>query len=162
MLVSLWIAEGFIQQRDNKIMEDVAEDYLQKLVGRSMIQVVARKSNGLVDKCRLHDLFRDLCISEAYQINFFTIYQDNGTSSSSTSVRRLAFHGNVNGYETSKSSTESLRSIVYFPNSEVPLSKLLNTRPKLLSVLKTDFVDFSKVTLPKDIGVFAHLRRVVI
>ncbi|RWR84259.1 Disease resistance protein [Cinnamomum micranthum f. kanehirae] len=158
ILIRLWIAEGFIQQRDGELMEDVAESYLEELVSKSMIQVVARKSNGLVDKCRVHDLLRDLSITEARQNNFFTIYKDNGTSSSSTSVRRLAFHGNVDGYETSKGSTESLRSILYFSDSEVPLSKLLNTRPKLLRVLKTAFVDFSKLTLPKDIGVFAHLR----
>ncbi|RWR84258.1 Disease resistance protein [Cinnamomum micranthum f. kanehirae] len=158
ILIRLWIAEGFIQQRDGELMEDVAECYLEELVSRSMIQVVAKKSNGSVDKCRVHDLLRDLSITEARQNNFFTIYKDNGTSSSSTSVRRLAFHGNVDGYDTSKGSTESLRSILYFSDSEVPLSKLLNTRPKLLRVLKTAFVDFSKVTLPKDIGVFAHLR----
>ncbi|RWR97708.1 putative disease resistance RPP13-like protein 3 [Cinnamomum micranthum f. kanehirae] len=28
-LIRLWIAEGFIQQKDNKLMEDAAEDYLR-------------------------------------------------------------------------------------------------------------------------------------
>eukprot|EP00268_Persea_americana_P018912 TRINITY_DN1970_c0_g1_i3.p1 TRINITY_DN1970_c0_g1~~TRINITY_DN1970_c0_g1_i3.p1 ORF type:complete len:852 (+),score=107.12 TRINITY_DN1970_c0_g1_i3:304-2859(+) len=156
-LIRLWIAEGFIEQRDG-MAEDVGEDYLEELACRSMIEVVAKKSNGLVDKCRVHDLLLDVSISEASQQNFFKIYLDSNTSSSSTSVRRLAFHGNADVYETSKSSNESLRSVLYFSDSEVPLSKLLNTRPKLLRVLKADFVDFSKEALPKDIGVFAHLR----
>ncbi|RWR76935.1 LOW QUALITY PROTEIN: putative disease resistance protein [Cinnamomum micranthum f. kanehirae] len=34
-LIGLWVAEGFIQQRGNEIMEDVAEDYLEELIGRA-------------------------------------------------------------------------------------------------------------------------------
>ncbi|RWR76931.1 Disease resistance protein [Cinnamomum micranthum f. kanehirae] len=34
-LIGLWVAEGLIQHRGNEIMEDVAEDYLEELIGRA-------------------------------------------------------------------------------------------------------------------------------
>ena len=58
-LIRLWVAEGFIEERGSWIMEDVAQDYLEQLVHRSMIQLTGRKSNGSMRKCRLHNLLRD-------------------------------------------------------------------------------------------------------
>ncbi|RWR84284.1 putative disease resistance protein isoform X1 [Cinnamomum micranthum f. kanehirae] len=118
-LIRLWIAEGFIQPRNNAILEDIAEEYLNELVRRSMIQVASRKSNGSVGKCCIHDLLHDLSISEARQNNFFTIHNDRGTNSSSTSVRRLALHCNIGGYENRNRSTVTLRSILGFLGDEV-------------------------------------------
>ncbi|RWR84250.1 putative disease resistance protein [Cinnamomum micranthum f. kanehirae] len=99
-VIRLWIAEGFIEQRDGKIMEDVAEDYLEQLVSRSMIQVASKRCNGSIHKCRIHDLLRELSISEARENNFFAVHNDNDTSSSSTSVRRLAVYRNIDGDAT--------------------------------------------------------------
>ena len=38
-LIRLWIAEGFIRQIGNRNIEDVAEDYLEELIDRSLVQV---------------------------------------------------------------------------------------------------------------------------
>ena len=38
-LIRLWIAEGFIWQIGNRNIEDVAEDYLEELIDRSLVQV---------------------------------------------------------------------------------------------------------------------------
>ncbi|RVW93357.1 putative disease resistance RPP13-like protein 3 [Vitis vinifera] len=40
-LLLLWITEGFIPQQDEQRMEDTAEDYLNELINRNLIQVVA-------------------------------------------------------------------------------------------------------------------------
>ncbi|RWR84257.1 putative disease resistance protein [Cinnamomum micranthum f. kanehirae] len=157
-LIRLWIAEGFIQQKGNKVMEDVAEYYLEELVSRSMIQVASKKSNGSIHKCRIHDLLRELSISEARENNFFAVHNDNDTSSSSTSVRRLAFYCNIDGDETKNHSMETLRSILYFFfNSEVDVFKLANTGSKLLRVMNTES-EGSEVSLPKEVGEFVHLK----
>ncbi|CDP08379.1 unnamed protein product [Coffea canephora] len=37
MLSWLWIYEGFVQKIEGKILEDVAEDYLKDLIGRSLV-----------------------------------------------------------------------------------------------------------------------------
>ncbi|XP_058112013.1 probable disease resistance protein RXW24L [Magnolia sinica] len=38
-LIKLWIAEGFVQQRGEEELEDVAEDFAEELINRSIIQV---------------------------------------------------------------------------------------------------------------------------
>nr|XP_023926065.1 putative disease resistance protein At1g50180 isoform X2 [Quercus suber] len=77
-LILLWIAEGFVQQRGHESMEDVAEDFLEELVDRSLIQVAEKRHNGKIKTCRIHDLLRDLALSEAkeYMKNF--IGETNG------------------------------------------------------------------------------------
>ncbi|XXG70996.1 hypothetical protein AAC387_Pa07g0349 [Persea americana] len=157
-LIRLWIAEGFIQHKGNKLMEDAADDYLEELVSRSMIQIAKKRSNGSIHKYRIHDLLRELSISEARENNFFAVHNDNDSSSSSTSVRRLAFYRSIDGDETKNHSTENLRSILYFFNSEVDVLKLPNTTSKLLRVMNAESEKFSIVSVPKEVGGFVHLR----
>ncbi|XP_058112034.1 probable disease resistance protein At1g58390 [Magnolia sinica] len=88
-LISLWIAEGFVQGRGGEELEDVKEDYLQELVDGSMIQVVKRRTNGTAETCHLHDLLCKLSISKAKEDKFLGVYRGIG-STSPTMARRLA------------------------------------------------------------------------
>ncbi|XP_022846865.1 putative late blight resistance protein homolog R1A-10 [Olea europaea var. sylvestris] len=60
-LLLLWIVEGFIEKREQKTLEDVAEEYLMELVNRSLLQVSERRSDNGVKVCTLHDLVLDMC-----------------------------------------------------------------------------------------------------
>ncbi|RWR76929.1 putative disease resistance protein [Cinnamomum micranthum f. kanehirae] len=156
-LIRLWVAEGFIQQRGNEIMEDVAEDYLEELIGRSMIQVARKRSNGTVSKCRIHDLLRDLSMSEARKVNFFGNYADNDTTSSSSSLRRIALHRNVDESEMINRSTATLRSMLCFSDySTICLSRLLYRGGRLLRVLHVTRTQENN--LLNKIGEEVHLR----
>ena len=88
-LIQLWLAEGFIQQIHNRNAEDVAEDYLEELIDRSLIQVATRRADGGVKTCRIHDLLRDLCIKESVEEMFLDIRTKDNISSNSKS-RRLS------------------------------------------------------------------------
>ncbi|KAH7547087.1 hypothetical protein FEM48_Zijuj01G0269900 [Ziziphus jujuba var. spinosa] len=61
-LVTLWVAEGLIQQRgdDEETPEEVAEKYLSELISRNMVQVVERKLSGKVKKCCLPIALRQI------------------------------------------------------------------------------------------------------
>ncbi|RWR76933.1 Disease resistance protein [Cinnamomum micranthum f. kanehirae] len=157
-LIQLWVAEGFIQERGNEMKEDVAEDYLEELIGRSMIQVARKRSNGSVSTCRIHDLLRDLSMSEARQVNFFGIYGDNDATSSSSSLRRVALHRNVDEHEIINCSAATLRSMLCFSDSSFRLSRLLNRGGKLLRVLHVDIAYLQGNNLPNEIGEEVHLR----
>ncbi|KAM0943022.1 putative virus X resistance protein-like, coiled-coil [Dioscorea sansibarensis] len=67
-LIRLWIAEGFIQPRDQQTVEEVAEDYLKDLAHWSMIQVVETHHHGSIKICQIHELLHDLSISLAQGI----------------------------------------------------------------------------------------------
>ncbi|RWR91631.1 putative disease resistance protein [Cinnamomum micranthum f. kanehirae] len=158
-LIRLWVAEGFINQEGTTVMnEDLAEEYLQELIDRSMIQVAARRSNGSVRTCRIHDLLRDLSIYEAKESNFFAIHADNDTNEGLSSVRRLALYCHTEENEAINCPTATLRSMLCFSNSAIDLSKLLNRGVKFLRVLEIGGEMMSRRKLPKNIGDLVNLR----
>ncbi|KAH0775845.1 hypothetical protein KY290_007256 [Solanum tuberosum] len=69
-LIRLWIAEQFVKARNNKRLEVVAEEYLQELIDRSLILIVTRSDNGRIESCKIHDLLRQLCLSEGHTENY--------------------------------------------------------------------------------------------
>ncbi|XP_078153798.1 disease resistance protein RPP8-like [Carex rostrata] len=93
-LIHLWIAEGFIRQEGTKVLEDIAESYLEELVQRCMVKVSKRSCIGKIKYCHIHDLLRDLAIQKAKESNFLTVVSKNDTNlSCSTCTRRIALHG---------------------------------------------------------------------
>ncbi|KAF3774399.1 Disease resistance protein [Nymphaea thermarum] len=55
-LINLWIAEGLVKGRASLSAEEVGADWLQELINRNLLQVVATDHDGKVGKCSLHDL----------------------------------------------------------------------------------------------------------
>ncbi|KAK4707656.1 hypothetical protein R3W88_028581 [Solanum pinnatisectum] len=48
-----WIAEDFMQHNDNRTLEESAQDQLEELIHRNMIQVVKRNIDGRVKTCQI-------------------------------------------------------------------------------------------------------------
>uniref|UniRef100_A0A2N9HGZ9 NB-ARC domain-containing protein n=1 Tax=Fagus sylvatica TaxID=28930 RepID=A0A2N9HGZ9_FAGSY len=99
-LIQLWIAEGFVRQIHNRNVDYVAEGYLEKLIDRSLIQVATRRADGGVKTCRIHDLLRDLCITESDKEKFLGVCTENNRSSNSNS-RRLSIQCATHRYISS-------------------------------------------------------------
>jgi disease resistance protein RPM1 len=97
-LVWMWIAEGFIQERQGMSSFEIGEGYFNELVNRSMIQMVVKDLYEMLCGCQVHDMVLDLIRSISYEENFVTILDKNeGAPSSSSShrkVRRLALQNN--------------------------------------------------------------------
>ncbi|MED6147898.1 hypothetical protein PIB30_048216 [Stylosanthes scabra] len=94
-LIQLWVAEGFIQipetgTSDTLSLEDIAEYNLEELVDRSLVQVASKRSSGGVKTCRIHDLLRDLCISESQATKFIEIHKELDISKCNS--RKMSFH----------------------------------------------------------------------
>ncbi|CAI9105881.1 OLC1v1004903C2 [Oldenlandia corymbosa var. corymbosa] len=130
----LWIAEGFVHKLECKSSEDLAEDYLMDLIGRSLVMVAKRKSNGKVKACRVHDVMRDLCIVRAKEDNFLqSVSADDEPYSSFNGLScdlplelfitsnertymdyRLSFYVNRKHFVVSRPSGPSVRSLLFF------------------------------------------------
>lgn len=81
-LVLLWVAEGFVQPRGEEPLEDVAEDYLEELIGRNMVQAATRTSNGRIKTCQVHGLLRERSITKAKEDRFLeVIHKDTKVAS---------------------------------------------------------------------------------
>ncbi|CAL5416988.1 unnamed protein product [Camellia sinensis] len=55
-LIRLWIAEGFVEEKMGKTMEEVAEEYLNDLIHRRLVLVSTTKFDGRVRERRVHDV----------------------------------------------------------------------------------------------------------
>ncbi|KAJ0986963.1 hypothetical protein J5N97_005319 [Dioscorea zingiberensis] len=117
VLCKLWAAEGFFPVMDGKTLEETAKAHIEELVQRCMVQVTRRRYDGSVRSCRVHDLLRDKCISEAKEGRVFEIYNNNatnGTTSTSCDVRRLVVYDEERELETLSYSNVKLRGIFSF------------------------------------------------
>lgn len=71
MLTRLWISEAFIQNCEGKSLEDVAEGYLENLIGRNLVMVAHMADvDGKVEACRLHDVLLEFCKIRVEEENF--------------------------------------------------------------------------------------------
>ncbi|WMV53708.1 hypothetical protein MTR67_047093 [Solanum verrucosum] len=159
-LIRLWIAEQFVRARSNIRLEVVAEEYLQELIDRSLILTGKQRANGRMRTCKIHDLLRQLCLSEARTENIVDVMNGNALVSLEAidDQRRVIVLSKLEEkhvYRTSITRTFISRqsSVLDFPKeicSSVSQFKLL----KLLDVLSVQ-EDFSRV-IPE----LVHLRYV--
>ncbi|XP_039130505.1 putative disease resistance protein At1g50180 [Dioscorea cayenensis subsp. rotundata] len=161
-LIRLWIAEGFIQPRDQEIMEEVAEDYLEELVHCSMIQVVERHHHGGIKICQIHELLHDLSIFLAQGMNFIHIPNNNDNEENiSHKPRRLSLCDDKSTCYIARlhstDYTSRLRTI-----TSIDMEKRVSEMEKFfhnMKLLRVINVQGTKIrSLPNDIGKLIHLR----
>uniref|UniRef100_A0ACD6AIK4 Uncharacterized protein n=1 Tax=Avena sativa TaxID=4498 RepID=A0ACD6AIK4_AVESA len=57
-LVMSWVAEGFIEEQQGKLLEDTAEEYYYELIHRNLLQPYDYSFDHAI--CKMHDLLRQL------------------------------------------------------------------------------------------------------
>ncbi|BBN68021.1 Disease resistance protein CC-NBS-LRR class family [Prunus dulcis] len=95
-MIHLWVVERFLPQQGEETAEGVAENCLNELINRCMVQVGTLTSLGRVKTIRMHDLLRDLSISKGKEESFLEInsgQEIESPTSQHTKCRRLAIHG---------------------------------------------------------------------
>lgn len=154
-LIRLWIAEGFIEAKEGKTIEDVAEDYLKELLNRNLIQVAETTPDGRVKTLRVHDLLREIIIMKSKDQKFAAIVKEQNVAWPEK-IRRLSLHSVLpNGQQ--QRSVSQLRSLLMFGvTGALSLGKLFPGGFKLLSVL--DFQDTPLKKFPVAVVDLYHLR----
>ncbi|XVE99632.1 hypothetical protein REPUB_Repub03eG0216500 [Reevesia pubescens] len=170
-LIRLWIAEGFIStsfEGGDMLIEDVAEQYLEELINRCLVQVGRRDHTGTgVKTCRIHDLLRDLCLLKGQEENFLGIIQpplieNDGHSLdvilTASMPRRIAIHPSKR-YVCLKGKHPNLRSLLLFQNEELLKLNISECNDfKFLRVLNLVRNNISKWRVSSEIGNLHHLR----
>ncbi|KAH7514836.1 hypothetical protein FEM48_Zijuj11G0132700 [Ziziphus jujuba var. spinosa] len=87
-LIRLWIAEGFVIEKEGMTPEEVAEGYIKELLDRSLIQVAGTTSCGRIKSCKVHDLLREIVIQKSKDQNFGVVVKEQGMLPEK--VRRLS------------------------------------------------------------------------
>ncbi|KAJ6946704.1 NBS-LRR type disease resistance protein [Populus alba x Populus x berolinensis] len=136
-LIRLWIAEGFVKGREGMTLEEVAEDFLNELIKRSLVQVVEATSYGRVKTCRIHDLLREILITKAKEQDFVAIAKEQNMSWSEK-VRRVSIHNAMPSVRQIQVASR-LRSLLVFWGIDSfprpPKFISLSSRSRLLTVL---------------------------
>ena len=157
-LFRLWIAEGFIQKEEDKTQEQVAEEYLNELIQRNLVQILYVNHQGVERLCKVvHNLIHEMIMSRAKETSFCDIqYGENSRSKGKSS--RLSIRGSTENISVILKDYNEVRSLFLFDISE--LSKdfvgTLFERSTLLTIVDFDNVPLNY--LPNALGNLLYLK----
>ncbi|KAL2230126.1 UNVERIFIED_CONTAM: putative disease resistance protein [Sesamum indicum] len=173
ILYLLWMAEGLISAGDEsgKARIEVAEDYFNELVNRSLVIVEEQEqasSSRRFKSCQVHDLIRDLCEWKGTREEFFQVIDFGPGNKKSSPTHRVAIYLNKfedrNDFSVNVPEAKHIRAILFF-DTEKSLPR--STWPREFSdlkgfqwtrVLNFDGVDFRVRKLPRGIEKLVYLR----
>ncbi|CAL4985357.1 unnamed protein product [Urochloa decumbens] len=154
-LMRHWITAGFIKDKENKTLEEVAEGYLNELVDRSLLQIVKKNASGRVRCCRMHDVVRRLALDKADKECFGKVYDGSGTRLVH-STRRLSIQS-TDIAPLSQSGAKHIRAIYAFTSSvDIDLLRPIIASSSLLSTLDLQGIQIKM--LPNEVFRLFNLR----
>ncbi|XP_027062228.1 putative late blight resistance protein homolog R1A-3 [Coffea arabica] len=167
-LISLWVAEGFVQKTQLKRSEDVANDYLMELISRSLVIVSKPRSIDGVKacRCRIHDLLYEFCVTKAKEeklLQRVRRYDDLSALTVPCYLRRLCIDSKVEHFDSLRLFSPAIRSLLLFSHDDKSSFDLrfIFHIIKLVKVL-----DLSQIylggTFPRELERLVHLRYLAI
>ncbi|KAF6986458.1 hypothetical protein CFC21_004214 [Triticum aestivum] len=118
-----WMAEGFLDRQWGRL-DEVAENCINELVNRNMIQPTDIDYDGTVKYCRVHDMVLDLIISLSDEENFAIVFNGRICNSFPRKIRRLSMQSigkehNGAAYAVTEAKLH-LRSLTMFWEVQIP------------------------------------------
>ncbi|KAJ3701493.1 hypothetical protein LUZ61_005198 [Rhynchospora tenuis] len=91
-LCRLWVSEDLIQPEERRTLEETAENILNDLVQRNLVQVLARFSDGSIEYIKVHDILREFVVHEAQKLGFIMVCTKPDDWERCSKARRVAIH----------------------------------------------------------------------
>ncbi|KAK1274453.1 Disease resistance protein RPM1 [Acorus gramineus] len=149
-IIRLWVAEGFIEERNGMTMEEIAEQYLNQLVRRNMLFDDERNEWERLKVCKMHDIVREVAISISKKQKFCMTLEEQPT----TGVRRISVAEVNDTIQEELGKMSRLRSLLVFATNVFNIKTSLGF--KLLRVL--DLQDAPVDSIPDEVGDLFNLR----
>ncbi|XP_071723399.1 disease resistance protein RPM1-like [Rutidosis leptorrhynchoides] len=155
-LIRLWVIERFVQEKHGLTVEEVAEDYLNELVSRNLIQAVDMDYSNRVKTCRIHDLMREI-IQQKSRDESLVVTLNGNVMLQNQKVRRLSIHYDSDGIPA-VNANQYVRSLLFFRSigGWHTLSTPLFDSFKLLRLLEVEHSGLS--VFPIELVELTHLR----
>ncbi|KAF2324434.1 hypothetical protein GH714_014032 [Hevea brasiliensis] len=157
-LIRLWVAEGFVEAKYGKELEDVAGDYLNELLNRSLLQVAETTSDGRIKTCRTHDLLREIVISKSREQNFAVIAKEHNVTWPDR-LRRLSIHNTLQNVQQNRLSTYNLK---YLSLKSTKVATIPSYIGKLQHLETLDLKHAHVTELPVEILKLRKLRHLLV
>ncbi|KAF3455914.1 hypothetical protein FNV43_RR00557 [Rhamnella rubrinervis] len=161
-IIQQWIAEGFVEEKKNKTMEEVAYEYLIELINRSLVQVSRfHHITGKARECCVHDLMREVVVRKMEDSSFCHVISENQSTFRGLITRRLSFVQSSFDILRNADQNCQVRSVLNFNTGDGILldMSILITQKKNFKLLKLlDFEDGPLTHVHEDVGNLFHLR----
>lgn len=154
-IIRLWIAEGFVEVKEGRTLEEVAEDYLSELLNRNLIQVAAIKTDGRVKTYRVHGLLQEIIISKSRDQNFASIVKAQNIIWPER-ARRLSVHGALPSVQNNRSAYQIRSFFMFGVVEKASLRTYFPVGFKLLRVLDMEGAPLK--TFPMEVVDLYYLR----
>nr|XP_027062113.1 putative late blight resistance protein homolog R1A-3 [Coffea arabica] len=168
-LISLWVAEGFVQKTQLKRSEDVANDYLMELISRSLVIVSKPRSIDGVKACRIHDLLYEFCVTKAKGEKLLQLvrrYDELSAFTMPCYLRRLCIDSKPEHFDNLRLFSSAIRCLLLFHHGGVDRERSFDLR-FIFSIIKlVKVLDLSQIqlrpTFPRELELLVHLRYLAI
>ncbi|KAK4575583.1 hypothetical protein RGQ29_026516 [Quercus rubra] len=155
ILIEQWIAEGFVNKINDKAFKDIGQEYLIELINRSLVQVLKIGFDGVVIKCRIHDLLHEIILQKMEDLSFCHVLSKESSFKGLT--RRVSVNrASLGVLEQFKKS--HIHSLKFFNINEFPISFMSKFLQNFKLVKLLDFENTPLDHLPKEVGNLFHLR----
>ncbi|XP_039839899.1 disease resistance protein RGA5-like isoform X1 [Panicum virgatum] len=126
-LIWRWIAEGFVTEVRGQTVDQIAENYFNELINRSLIQPVDIRYDGRAYACRVHDMVLDLIVLLSAEENFVSIVEGQSHNGGGRKIRRLSVQSKHVGGEVMQDIMDKcsqVRSISFYGCKELGIPHL--------------------------------------
>ncbi|OMO76948.1 NB-ARC domain-containing protein [Corchorus olitorius] len=169
-----------VNSRMEEKPEVVVENYLMKLISRSLLQVTRRNASGRPKAFKMHDLLREFALSISKEEKFVAVYdgrkgvEDNGihrcsimvkdkeTKPAGNGVSQLRFLLNFFADENSKSSFNKMPSgfklLRVLDLEDAPIHELPSSIVNLFNLRYLNLTKTQVKVIPKSIGKLLNLQ----
>lgn len=179
ILITLWIAEGFIPHARKHEPEEIARKYVAELAQRSLVQVTSRsKAHGWIEEIRVHDILLDWCIEEARKDGFLDVVdKTSGQVGAPSTYMMTSYRSSYQDFSGQTfQTTPNLRALIGFKLPTISFPKLRFLR--VLHIEKSRLKDLSSaidgcihlrclrligckdVSLPSSVGQLLYLQTI--
>ncbi|KAL6653683.1 hypothetical protein ACP70R_008607 [Stipagrostis hirtigluma subsp. patula] len=154
-LVRLWIAEGLVEEQENQLLEDTAQEYYYELISRNLLQ----PDPLFFDKkyCKIHDLLRQLAHHLSGEECFLGDLQSLEGKSISK-LRRVSVVANKDMVALPNMDKQRFRARTFINFCGKSLAVDHSLFKRLLHVHVLDLSGSSLKNIPDYIGSLIHLR----
>ncbi|KAM0896118.1 hypothetical protein ACQ4PT_023382 [Festuca glaucescens] len=154
-LIRLWVTEGFIEEQQGQLLEDISEEYCYELIYRNLLQPDPRRGDH--SRFKIHDLLRQLAQHISREESFCGDPQSLGAKTLSK-LRRVSVVTDKDFIVLPNIDKEMIRiRTLLLTSAKIP--NVGNTIFKILPCIQVlDLTGPSIQTIPDCIGSLIHLR----
>uniref|UniRef100_A0A0A9ANU5 AAA+ ATPase domain-containing protein n=1 Tax=Arundo donax TaxID=35708 RepID=A0A0A9ANU5_ARUDO len=154
-LEKYWVAEGFVEEQEDQLLEDTAEEYYYELIHRNLLQPLPSSADYSV--CKMHDLLRQLAVHLSGEECFCAGPQSFGAKSLSK-LRRASIVNNKDSTMLPIVNKEHIR-LRTLNIRQMELRRFVNTIIIRCPYLRVLNLTGSLIqSIPHSIGSLIHLR----